>query len=169
MRTKKKYSPTWPVFVGMGALLVEGVLLGVAGVQALEAARWEPLPVEPPVVETVATPEPVVLTEVVEEAPELANLGEFKITHYCACAKCCGEWADGITFTGTTATAGRTIAVDPNVIPLGSVVVVDGVEYVAEDIGGAIKGNRIDIFMDSHDAALTGGVKTAEVFMEVDA
>lgn len=95
--------------------------------------------------------------------PETVDLGEFKVTHYCSCELCCGEWADGITYTGTTATAGRTIAVDPDVIPLGSTVVIDGHEYIAEDIGGAIQGNRIDVYMDSHEAALIEGVKETTV------
>lgn len=111
---------------------------------------------DPPVTEYAVCTEPV---------PELVSMGEFKITHYCPCSKCCGEWADGITYTGTQATAGRTIAVDPDVIPLGSTVVIDGQEYIAEDIGGAIHGSRLDIFMDSHQAALEAGVKYAEVFI----
>lgn len=108
--------------------------------------------------------------------PELISLGEYTITHYCACEKCCGKWADGITATGTVATEGRTIAVDPDVIPYGSKVLVryeDGTEavYVAEDKGGAIKGNRIDVFMGIHQAALEAGVQTAEVYLleEVEA
>lgn len=109
--------------------------------------------------------------DVVEEAPEDISLGEFKITHYCPCEKCCGEWADGITATGTTASEGRTIAVDPKVIPYGTEVTIcyaDGTEhtYTAEDCGGAIKGNRIDVFMESHEAALIEGVKYGEVFIE---
>lgn len=98
-----------------------------------------------------------------EPVKETVVLGEFKVTHYCACERCCGEWADGITYTGTTATEGRTIAVDPDVIPLGSTVVIDGHEYIAEDIGGAIQGNRIDVYMDSHEAALIEGVKETTV------
>ena len=103
--------------------------------------------------------------------PEMVSLGEFKITHYCPCSLCCGKWADGITATGTTAEEGRTIAVDPKVIPYGSEVVIryaDGSErcYIAEDCGGAIKGNRIDVYMDSHEAALIGGVKYAEALIK---
>ena len=121
--------------------------------------------VEPAVEEPVETPEPIVL-----EPVERVSLGEFKITFYCPCSKCCGKWADGITATGTTAVAGRTIAVDPSVIPYGSEVIIrwsDGTEhsYVAEDCGGSIKNNRIDVYMDSHEEALQAGVKTAEVFI----
>ena len=102
-------------------------------------------------------------TEPEEEEPEVEDLGEFKLTAYCACPVCCGEWADGITYTGTEATAGRTVAVDPEVIPLGSSLYIFGHEYKAEDIGGAVKGNRVDIFFDNHEDALQFGVQYADV------
>lgn len=94
------------------------------------------------------------------------SLGEFVITHYCACGKCTLD-GDGITASGTKATAGRTIAADPDVLPMGSTVIIDGHTYTVEDVGGAIKGKRIDIFMDSHEEALQAGVRTVEVFEEV--
>lgn len=131
--------------------------------------------VDKPVV--VVPEEPEVLPEPETEAPTepaLASLGSFKVTHYCPCKKCCGKDPDhpayGITASGTVATAGRTIAVDPDVIPYGTEVLVryeDGTEhvYIAEDRGGSIKGNRLDVFMDSHQDALVAGVKTAEVFI----
>lgn len=68
-----------------------------------------------------------------------------------------------MTSTGTVATANRTIAVDPKVIPYGSKVKIDGKEYIAEDCGGAIKGNRIDIFVDNHDNTLEQGVRYLNV------
>ena len=83
----------------------------------------------------------------------------FKITAYCACRQCCGSYANGITATGTRATAGRTIAVDKSVIPLGSSVNINGHIYTAEDTGGAIKGNRIDIYFSNHAEALSWGVR----------
>lgn len=127
--------------------------------------------VEPEEVEQVTSklnaPEPEATEYAVLETPlpEIVNLGEFKITHYCPCPICCGEWADGITYTGTQATEGRTVAVDPDVIPLGSTVVIDGHEYIAEDIGAAIQGNRIDIYMTSHQDALEAGVNYSEVYI----
>ena len=75
----------------------------------------------------------------------------------------CGAYADGYTATMTVATPGRTIAVDPNVIPLGTHVWIDGHEYVAEDTGGAIKGNKIDIYFSSYDECIQYGVRTAEL------
>ena len=83
---------------------------------------------------------------------------EYIATAYCDCVKCCGK-TDGITKSGTKATQGRTIAVDPNKIPLGSKVIIEGDshEYIAEDIGSAIKGNRVDIFFENHSDAIKFG------------
>lgn len=109
----------------------------------------------------------VTVTDVADEKenePEKVSLGMFKASAYCPCEKCCGKWANGITATGTTAKANHTIAVDPDVIPYGTTVLINGKEYVAEDCGGGINGNEIDIYMDSHKSALKHGVKTVEVF-----
>lgn len=97
--------------------------------------------------------------------PSREYLGTFEITAYCACGHCCNGSSDGLTYTETVATAGRTIAVDPSVIPLGSIVEINGVSYVAEDIGGAIKNNRIDIFFNSHSDAREFGRQYLDVFV----
>lgn len=94
-------------------------------------------------------------------------LGEFILTAYCPCEKCTGKWADGITASGIFAEPG-VIAVDPNVISLGSYVMIDGVEYLAADTGSAIKGNRIDIFCEDHQSALEYGVQSHEVYLVVE-
>lgn len=71
------------------------------------------------------------------------------------------------TYTGTWPQEGRTIAVDPEVIPLGSKVYVSceswpeiNGEYVAEDTGGKIKGNIIDIYMDNYSDCIKFGKRT---------
>ena len=137
----------------------------------------ETIVVTEPTVETepiIEVTEPIVETEPVEvtepeetETNELGTtyLGEFKLTAYCACSYCCGK-SDGITATGTQATQGRTIAVDPSVIPYGTEVVINGNTYVAEDCGGAIKSNKIDIYFDSHAEALQFGVQYADVYIK---
>lgn len=91
-------------------------------------------------------------------------LGNFKITYYCACEKCCNK-ADGITATGSRVAEGRTIAVDPSVIPYGTKVIIGGHIFTAEDCGGAIKQNHIDIYVNSHEEAEALGVANASVYL----
>lgn len=92
------------------------------------------------------------------------SLGEFDITYYCACEKCC-DVETGLTSTGTQVIEGQTIAVDPNVIPYGTQVIIGGHVFTAEDCGGAIKKNRIDIYVNAHEKALELGRNKAEVFL----
>lgn len=97
-------------------------------------------------------------------------LGDFTITAYCSCSICCGQWSDGTTATGTRATAGRTIATDPAVIPAGSHVAVyyeDGAyaEYIAEDTGSGVNGQHIDVYYNTHQEALQHGVRAAQVYL----
>lgn len=118
--------------------------------------------------EEVAVYEPEVVTEVVDEPiVELVSLGEFTLTAYCYenYPHICNNGDASVTATGTTPTEGRTIAVDPSVIPYGTEVMINGNTYIAEDTGGVIKGNRIDICFASHDEALQFGRQIAEVFI----
>ena len=95
------------------------------------------------------------------------------VTYYCICEKCCGKSPDdpayGITASGIMATPGVSVAVDPSVIPLGSDILMnygDGeIHYMrADDTGSAVNGNHIDVCLESHDAALQAGVKSATVY-----
>ena len=100
---------------------------------------------------------------------KLVYMGDFKLTHYCPGyhGAPCGT-GDGITATGTKVTAGRTIAVDPKKIPYGSKVYIEGYGWrVAEDCGGSVKGNHIDIAMNSHTEAINMGTKTGGVWLLV--
>lgn len=73
-------------------------------------------------------------------------------------------WTGNKTATGTWPEEGRTVAVDPEVIPLGSELAINGRPgYIAEDTGGAVKGNKIDIFMNSRGQALYWGRQPVEV------
>lgn len=97
-----------------------------------------------------------------EEQITASLLGTFKVTAYCHCEKCCGK-SNGITATGSKVCANRTIAVDPKIIPLGSQIMIDGQIYIAEDVGGAIKGNRIDMYFPTHQEALDFGVQYKQI------
>ena len=81
----------------------------------------------------------------------------YKITAYCSCAKCCGK-TNGITASGRKAKAGRTIAA-PRGFKFGTKLSINGKTYIVEDRGGAIKGNRIDLYVNSHSEALRWGVR----------
>ena len=99
-------------------------------------------------------------------ANEREYLGKFKITHYCACKKCCGENAQGITASGKRVEEGKTIAVDTKVIKMGSKVYIDGYgEMEAQDTGSAIKGNIIDVYVADHNQALKMGVVYKDVYL----
>ncbi len=98
---------------------------------------------------------------------KLVYIGDFKITHYCTEKRkhICGT-GDGLTATGTQVTAGRTIAVDPKVIPYGTKMYIEGYGWrVAEDCGGAVKGNHIDMAVDTHSQAMSMGIKTGGVWV----
>lgn len=85
------------------------------------------------------------LQEQVDEMNKWKALGRFTITFYWP-----GEDKYGrLTSTGVNAIEGKTIAVDPAVIPYGSIVLINGNEYVAQDCGGAIKGRKIDVFVEN--------------------
>lgn len=86
-----------------------------------------------------------------------AQPGVYKVTAYCACVKCCGK-TNGITASGARATANHTVAA-PRTFAFGTRVRIGGREYVVEDRGGAIQGNRIDVYMNSHQEALAWGVR----------
>lgn len=129
----------------------------------------------PVATKTLTAPIKAVKSEAEPEAPTIETQ-TYICTAYCPCEKCCGKWAkarpldengDPIVYTacGAVAKAGITIAVDPTIIPYGTTVLIDGNEYIAQDCGGAIKGNRIDIYFDDHDAALAFGVQTKEIII----
>lgn len=77
-----------------------------------------------------------------------------------------GHPAYRVTYTGTKVLEGRTVAVDPEVIPLGSEVRIPALSpytYMAEDTGRLIRGNRIDIYMENEQDCLNWGVRTVRI------
>lgn len=119
-------------------------------------------PVETPLVEEPAEPEPVLL-------------GSFRITAYCSCEKCCGEWAknrpNGIVYgaAGVELKAGVSCA---SPLPLGAVVEVEGLgEYIVQDrlaqwVIDKYGENQIDIYFDNHEAASAFGLKQLNVYLK---
>ncbi len=108
------------------------------------------------------------VTTYADENGTYVSIGDYVLTAYCPCPICCGVYSNmenPTTASGTRATAGRTIAADTSVLPFGTEVVINGQVYTVEDRGGAIQGNRIDIFFNSHQDALQFGRQVATVYV----
>lgn len=112
------------------------------------------------IVQTSEEVEHVAAEEEVEEVPVVHLWGAATITHYCNCSACCGQWAGGGTASGTTPTAGRTVAAD---LPFGTRLLINGHEYTVEDRG--VSGCWVDIYCDSHSEALARGMYQTEVYI----
>lgn len=92
--------------------------------------------------------------------------GKFIATFYCPCEKCVGKKKEIKTSIGNIPHANRTIAVDSNVIPLNSIVYIKDLGFfVAEDTGGAIKGNKVDIYVSNHEQAKKLGKKEVQIYI----
>ena len=100
--------------------------------------------------------------ETTEQRIEEKHIERYTVTAYCPCVKCCGK-TNGITASGEKAVEGVTVAMNKS-IPFGTKIYIDGVgERIVQDRGGAIKGNRIDLYFDSHQDALNFGRQTKQV------
>lgn len=100
--------------------------------------------------------------ETTEQRIEEKHIERYTVTAYCPCVKCCGK-SNGITASGIKAVEGVTVAADTNILPFGTEIEIDGHVYIVQDKGGAIKGNRIDLYFDSHQEALNFGRQIKEV------
>lgn len=152
----------------------------------VEPEATEPEMTEPEVTEPEVTEPKVTEPEVTEPAETRCeektsesnrrSLGTFRLTAYCSCSTCCGQWAKNrpvdrngneIVYgaSGAVLKAGVSIAVDPEVIRFGTKVEINGHTYTAQDTGKHIKGNRIDVYFTDHQKAREFGIKYAEVFV----
>lgn len=102
---------------------------------------------------------------VVQEEPELEQITVIATAYVSDCQGCIGITKGGTDVRNTIYhdSGYRIIATDPGIIPLGSLVEINGQKFIADDIGGAIKGHRIDILMESESEALEFGVKEVDV------
>lgn len=159
-RRKRRHFVAWLTLfligLSVGIIFVSGIihLFWCKGCLTVEATASVPEEVVSPVAVTVPA----------EPEVQRISLGEFKLTAYCPCTKCCGK-CDGITASGIRAKEGVTVAADPKVLPLGTRIIIDGHEYIVQDTGSAIKGNKIDVYFESHQEALEFGVQYKEIFV----
>lgn len=148
----------WAATVIMWALLIGCIVLCVY------ASKPADEPEAPPVEATAGIQSAIPAAYLVKALPQV---GEFEICGYCAC---CTPYShlnqrDGLVLTasGEWVEIGTCVAVDADIIPLGSTVTIDGKTYTAYDTG--VTGYVIDILM-SHEEASTAGVRTAVVTWE---
>ncbi|GAG99876.1 unnamed protein product, partial [marine sediment metagenome] len=100
-----------------------------------------------------------------DEAPTFFER-EFTVTAYCPCKICCGKWADGYTASGHKLQAGDKIVAAPMDIPFNTSVEIPGYGYaIVLDRGGVIKGNKLDVYFNTHQEALEWGVQKLKVKM----
>ena len=101
-------------------------------------------------------------------------LGAFKVTGYCSCKICCGNYSYEVTGrvnrtkSGTIPQDLHTLAADWSVLPKGTKVLIEGygnTVFTVEDVGGAIKGNHIDLYRATHDNAKKVGNSTHSVWL----
>lgn len=134
------------------SVLIAALLAAILGVLGIASATQD----------SGQTPETVVVPPVVvmpRDEPQETRACVFTVTAYCPCEKCCGAYANGYTATGEKATQGVTVAADPDVLPMGTEIELDGHTYTVQDTGGAIAGNRLDLYFDRHEDALRWGVR----------
>ena len=130
---------------------------------------------EPKIIHRDVERKPVQTTTETTETPN-KYIGTFRLTAYCSCRKCCEGYADNRPIDengneivygaiGEILTEGYSIAVDPKVIPYRTEVLIDGNVYKAQDCGGAIKGNEIDVYFSDHQSAKEFGVQYKDVYI----
>ena len=161
----------WLLIVILLVALAIGTVLTVAKVDALTEAHSSF--VQAYASETVTASQCTETEEYVTSGAGYADvsveifqepLGDFRITYYCPCEKCCGSYADGITASGVPATEGVTCACD--YLPIGTMVNVDGHIYTVQDRFGAFDGSKcIDIYVEDHDRAEGLGTHTSRVYL----
>jgi len=132
----------------------------------------EPAQAQPADTRTALITAHIITTTQGEKKPQEPEWLVFEATAYCECEICCGRWAinrpDGIVYTasGAIAEAGITIAADWDILPKGTQVYIEGIgSRTVQDRGGAIKGNIIDIYFDTHEEALKFGRQEVRLYI----
>lgn len=144
---------SWVIVLLIGATI--GFLIGLS-IKAVGASDADEAVIETSTPMVTSAPinkkTPIEATSEPQPTTELVSLGEFRITAYCHCEKCCGDWSkdrptseDGkllvYTASGDLAVEGVTIAADTNILPFGTEVIIDGNKYIVQDRGRVIKNN----------------------------
>lgn len=140
---------------------IAGLMMGAVAGGMIILGTLEPVPVEVAPAQTGCKAESA--TDSRSSQPtieEWTGSGVIcKITAYCSCDSCCGEWAynrpDGVVYgaSGEELVPGYSVAADTDIYPFGTILHINGKDYRVDDAGTAVKGNVIDIYMSSHQEA----------------
>ena len=173
-RLNQRFRRMFAVALLMGFII--GFVVGKLTANAEEIPVTDTAPeVMTTILPSVTFPPDPVMPEPEESAPEKVCLGEYRITAYCACEKCCGEWAKNrpggivVGAAGIELVAGVSCA---SPLPLGTVVEVEGLgEYIVQDrpaqwVIDKYGENQIDIYFDNHEAASAFGLKQLNVYLK---
>lgn len=173
-RLNQRFRRMFAVALLMGFII--GFVVGKLTANAEEIPVTDTAPeVMTTILPSVTLPPDPVIPEPEESAPEKVCLGEYRITAYCACEKCCGEWAKNrpggivVGAAGIELVAGVSCA---SPLPFGTVVEVEGLgTYIVQDrtaswVAEKYDNKVIDIYFDSHEAACEFGLKYANVYVE---
>ena len=138
----------------------------------LHGCKREPRTAHPPIDDHLCATKPVVA----HLEPKVIHK-TMTITAYCPCEKCCGKWSDGMTACGHQIRPGDVFVASPPEIPFGTMISIPGYNggrpVPVLDRGGAIKGNRLDVFFgekdinscSAHERALNWGRQTLSVII----
>lgn len=106
-----------------------------------------------------------------EKTPQWRTV-QMRVTAYCPCEKCCGEYSDGITASGHKIKPGDVFVAADRRYRMDTQMLIEGYNNSKSvkvlDRGGAIKGNRLDVFFYTHQEALNWGVKHIDVKIRID-
>jgi len=124
-------------------------------------------PVQPAALALPDEPQDEQKTEPKIETAEKWRIVRMKVTGYCPCSKCCGDYADGITANGHKIRPGDTFVAADKRYSFGTEMVIEGYSNSQAvkvlDRGGAIRGNKLDAFFHTHQEALEWGVRLIDV------
>jgi 3D (Asp-Asp-Asp) domain-containing protein len=106
-----------------------------------------------------------------KESSENWQVVRMRVTAYCPCSKCCGDYSDGITACNHHIQKGdRFVAADKK-YSFGTEMIIPGYNKSCtveiKDRGGAIQGNRLDVYFDTHQEALEWGVQYLDVLIKI--
>ena len=158
--------PTWLI----NALLVAGIVLGLVSILGVDVSvagnRLIPLSAT-----TDTFIDEDVTATIVEQPPKAEEPGyeivRMRVTAYCPCKKCCGKFADGITACNHKIRRGDVFVAADKRYRFGTELIIPGYNnnkpVKVLDRGGAIKGNKLDVFFHSHRQARKWGVRYLDV------